>query len=221
MTDAVANWTAVNAAIAAAAVAAGRAAASVRLVAVSKTHDADAIRPVLAAGQRLFGENRVQEAAGKWPALKREFPGVDLHLIGPLQSNKAADAVALFDCIETVDRDKIAAELAREMGRQARAPKLFVQVNIGREKQKAGIDPDEAVAFVARCRAVHGLAIDGLMAIPPAEGDPAPHFARLAGLARQAGVETLSMGMSGDFPAAIAAGATHVRVGSAIFGARG
>ena len=221
MTDAVANLHAVRASIAAACAAAGRPAASVALVAVSKTIPAEAVRPVLAAGQRVFGENRVQEAAGKWPGLKREFPGVELHLIGPLQSNKAAEAVALFDVIETVDRDKIAAGLAKETRRQGRAPALFVQVNVGREPQKAGIDPDEAVAFVARCRDVHGLAIVGLMAIPPAGDDPAPHFALLAALARECGVASLSMGMSGDYVAAIRLGATHVRVGSAIFGTRG
>lgn len=221
MDDAVANLKAVEAAIAAATAEAGRGPGSVTLVAVSKTFPADAIRPVLAAGQRVFGENRVQEAAAKWPALKAEFAGVELHLIGPLQSNKAAEAVALFDVIETVDREKIAAELAKEMRKKGRAPRLFVQVNTGRETQKAGIDPDEAVAFVARCRDVHGLAIAGLMAIPPAEDDPAPHFALLARLARQAGVDNLSMGMSGDYAIAIALGATHVRVGSAIFGVRG
>lgn len=221
MDDAVANLKAVEAAIAAATAEAGRGPGSVTLVAVSKTFPADAIRPVLAAGQRVFGENRVQEAAAKWPALKAEFAGVELHLIGPLQSNKAAEAVALFDVIETVDREKIAAELAKEMRKKGRAPRLFVQVNTGRETQKAGIDPDEAVAFVARCRDVHGLAIAGLMAIPPAEDGPAPHFALLARLATQAGVDNLSMGMSGDYAIAIALGATHVRVGSAIFGVRG
>lgn len=221
MTDAVANLRAVREAIAAACRQAGRAADAVSLVAVSKTYDADAIRPVLAAGQRVFGENRVQEAKAKWPALKTEFPGVELHLIGPLQSNKAAEAVALFDVIETVDREKIAAELAKEMRKQGRAPKLFVQVNTGLEPQKAGIDPREAAVFVARCRDVHGLAIAGLMAIPPAEENPGPHFALLARLAKEAGVEGLSMGMSADYATAIPFGATHVRVGSAIFGTRG
>lgn len=220
MTDAVANLSAVREAIAAACRQAGRPADAVSLVAVSKTYNADAIRPVLAAGQRVFGENRVQEAKAKWPDLKAGFPGVELHLIGPLQSNKAAEAVALFDVIETVDRDKIAAELAKETWKQGRAPKLFVQVNTGLEPQKAGIDPREAAAFVARCRDVHGLAIDGLMAIPPAEENPGPHFALLAKLAREAGVGNLSMGMSGDYEIAIAFGATHVRVGSAIFGVR-
>lgn len=193
---------------------------SVALVAVSKTFDADEIRPVIEAGQRVFGENRLQEAQGKWPTLKDEFPDIELHLIGPLQSNKAKEAVALFDVIETVDREKIAAELAKEIGRQGKAPKLYVQVNTGSEPQKAGIEPREAVAFVARCRDVHGLAIDGLMCIPPADENPGPHFALLAKLAREAGVEELSMGMSGDYDTAIAFGATSVRVGSAIFGTR-
>jgi pyridoxal phosphate enzyme (YggS family) len=192
----------------------------ITLVAVSKTFDANAIRPVLEAGQRVFGENRVQEAQGKWPGLREEFSGVELHLIGPLQSNKAKDAVALFDVIESIDRDKIAAELARETKKQGRTPRLYVQVNIGSEPQKAGIDPKEAVAFVARCRDQHGLAIEGLMCIPPAEENPGPYFALLEKLARQAGVEKLSMGMSGDYETAIAFGATSVRVGSAIFGHR-
>jgi PLP dependent protein len=193
---------------------------SVALVAVSKTFDAGAILPVIEAGQRVFGENRVQEAQGKWPALKDEFPDIELHLIGPLQSNKAKEAVALFDVIETVDREKIAAELAKEIAKQGKAPKLYVQVNTGSEPQKAGIEPREAVAFVARCRDVHGLAIEGLMCIPPADENPGPHFALLAKLAREAGVEKLSMGMSGDYDTAIAFGATSVRVGSAIFGTR-
>jgi PLP dependent protein len=198
-----------------------RAQGSVTLVAVSKTHGPEAIRPVIAAGQRVFGENRVQEAQGKWPGLKAAFPDVELRLIGPLQSNKAADAVALFDVIETVDRDKIAAALAAEMHRQNRAPKLFVQVNTGLEAQKAGIAPADTAAFVTRCREVHGLEIDGLMCIPPADDNPGPHFALLAKLARAAGLEKLSMGMSADFETGIQFGATSVRVGSAIFGARG
>ncbi len=214
------NLAAVRRAIEAASGEAGRAAGAVTLVAVSKTFPADEIAPVIAAGQRVFGENRVQEARTKWPALKAATPGIELHLIGSLQSNKAADAVALFDVIETVDRDRIAAELAKEMRRQGRAPKLYIQVNTGREPQKAGIDPDEAVAFVDRCRTIHGLAIDGLMAIPPADADPAPHFEALARLAREAGVAVLSMGMSADFRTAVRHGATHVRVGSAIFGGR-
>lgn len=197
-----------------------RPAGSVTLVAVSKTFDAEAIRPVIEAGQRVFGENRVQEATAKWPDLKAGRADIELHLIGPLQSNKAREAVALFDVIETVDRDKIAAELAREIARQGKAPRLYVQVNIGSEPQKAGIEPAEAVAFVARCRETHGLAVEGLMCIPPADENPGPHFALLEKLAGQAGVEKLSMGMSGDYETAVAFGATSVRVGSAIFGHR-
>jgi pyridoxal phosphate enzyme (YggS family) len=178
------------------------------------------MRPVIGAGQRVFGENRVQEAQAKWPALKAEFPDIDLHLIGPLQSNKAREAVELFDVIETVDREKIATELAKEMARQGRSPRLYIQVNTGSEPQKAGIEPADAVAFVARCRAVHGLAIEGLMCIPPADENPGPHFALLGKLAREADVMCLSMGMSGDYALAVAFGATSVRVGSAIFGSR-
>ena len=193
---------------------------AVALVAVSKTFGPDEILPVIEVGQRVFGENRVQEAQGKWPALKDAFPDIELHLIGPLQSNKAKEAVALFDVIETVDREKIAAELAKEIEKQGRTPRLYVQVNTGSEPQKAGIEPREAVAFVQRCRDVHGLAIEGLMCIPPADENPGPHFALLAKLAREAGVGKLSMGMSGDYDTAIAFGATSVRVGSAIFGTR-
>ncbi len=220
MSDAVQQLETVRARIAAAESEANRPAGAVTLVAVSKTFDGDAIRPVLAAGQRVFGENRVQEAQGKWPALRGEFPGIELHLIGPLQSNKAKEAVALFDVIETVDREKIASELAKEIARQGKAPKLYVQVNTGSEPQKAGIEPKDAVAFVARCRNEHGLAIGGLMCIPPAEENPGPHFALLEKLAREAGVEKLSMGMSGDYELAVAFGASSVRVGSAIFGHR-
>lgn len=220
MTSAVDNLALVLKAIDEAARQAGRPVGSAGLVAVSKTFDADAIRPAIEAGQRVFGENRVQEAQGKWPALKADYPGIELHLIGPLQSNKAKEAVALFDVIETVDREKIAAELAREIARQGRTPKLYVQVNTGLEEQKAGVDPREAAAFVRRCREVHGLAIEGLMCIPPAEENPGPHFALLAKIAREAGVDKLSMGMSGDYETAIAFGATSVRVGSAIFGSR-
>ena len=198
----------------------GRPAGSVTLVAVSKTFPADEIRPVIEAGQRVFGENRVQEAAGKWPALRKEFPDLELRLIGPLQSNKASDAVALFDVIETVDRDRIATALAREMARQDRRPRLFVQVNTGAEPQKAGIHPRETADFLVRCRDTHGLDIEGLMCIPPLAENPGPHFALLAGLARENGLERLSMGMSADYEAAIAFGATSVRVGSAIFGSR-
>ncbi|WP_137933078.1 YggS family pyridoxal phosphate-dependent enzyme [Mesorhizobium comanense] len=220
MSDTVQQFFAVRAKIAAAGREAGREAGVVTLVAVSKTFEAADIQPVIEAGQRVFGENRVQEAQGKWPALKQAFPDIELHLIGPLQSNKAKEAVALFDVIETVDREKIAAELAREMARQGRTLKLYVQVNTGSEPQKAGIEPREAVAFVGRCRDVHGLAIEGLMCIPPADENPGPHFALLEKLAREAGVEKLSMGMSGDYETAIAFGATSVRVGSAIFGSR-
>ena len=193
---------------------------AVTLVAVSKTFDAEAIRPAIAAGQRVFGENRVQEAQGKWPGLREETAGIELHLIGPLQSNKAAEAVALFDVIETVDREKIARALADEMKKQGRALRLYVQVNTGLEPQKAGIAPDDTVAFVAFCREELGLTIEGLMCIPPADENPGPHFALLAKLAAENGVEKLSMGMSGDFETAIGFGATSVRVGSAIFGSR-
>lgn len=212
--------TEVQARIAAAAREANRDPASVHLVAVSKTFGADDIRPVIEAGQRVFGENRVQEAAGKWPALRERFPDLEVHLIGPLQSNKAREAVELFDVIHTIDREKIAAAIAAEMKALGRAPRLFVQVNTGLEPQKAGIDPREAKAFVERCRDVHGLAIGGLMCIPPADEEPGPHFALLAKLARDCDLPRLSMGMSGDFETAIGFGATHVRVGSAIFGKR-
>lgn len=198
MANAVEQLFTVKARIAAAAREAGRAADAVTLVAVSKTFGAADIRPVIEAGQRAFGENRVQEAQAKWPALKEAFPDIELHLIGPLQSNKAKEAVALFDIIETIDREKIAAELAKEIARQGRSPKLYVQVNTGSEPQKAGIEPREAVAFVARCRDIHGLAIEGLMCIPPADENPGPHFALLEKLGREAGVASLSMGMSGD-----------------------
>ncbi|MBB6409393.1 YggS family pyridoxal phosphate-dependent enzyme [Mesorhizobium sangaii] len=220
MGDAVQQFFAVKAKIAAAEREAGRQAGAVTVVAVSKTFDAADISPVIEAGQRVFGENRVQEAQGKWPALKEAFADIELHLIGPLQSNKAREAVALFDVIETVDRDKIAVELAREIARQGRAPKLYVQVNTGSEPQKAGIEPRDAVAFVTRCRDVHGLAIEGLMCIPPADENPGPHFALLEKLGQEAGVAKLSMGMSGDYETAVAFGATSVRVGSAIFGSR-
>jgi pyridoxal phosphate enzyme (YggS family) len=220
MNELVARLGTVRETISAAEQEAQRAAGSATLVAVSKTFSADEVRPVIEAGQRVFGENRVQEAQGKWPALKAEFPDIELRLIGPLQSNKAREAVELFDVIETVDREKIAAELAKEMTKQGRSPRLYVQVNTGSEPQKAGIDPTEAVAFVERCRGVHGLAIEGLMCIPPADENPGPHFALLAKLAGQSGVEKLSMGMSGDYALAVAFGATSVRVGSAIFGSR-
>ncbi len=210
----------IRARIAAAETEAGRPAGSVTLIAVSKTFNAPGIVPVIDAGQQVFGENRVQEAKGKWPGLRATHASLDLHLIGPLQSNKAAEAVGLFDAIHTIDRDKIAAAVASQVAKQGRRLQLFVQVNTGAEPQKAGVLPGETEAFVARCREVHGLAIAGLMCIPPVEDAPAPHFALLAKLARRLSLPSLSMGMSGDFEIAIAFGATHVRVGSAIFGSR-
>jgi pyridoxal phosphate enzyme (YggS family) len=194
--------------------------AEVTLVAVSKTFDADAIKPVIAQGQRVFGENRVQEAKGKWPELTAATPGIALHLIGPLQSNKVKEAVALFDAIHSVDRDSLCEALAKEFSRQPRRPELFVQINTGEEPQKAGIAPADADAFIARCRETYGLAITGLMCIPPVDETPAPHFALTAKIAARNGLTKLSMGMSADFATAIAFGATHVRVGSAIFGTR-
>ncbi len=190
------------------------------LVAVTKTFPAQAIRPLLESGHRVFGENRVQEAYGKWPQLKQEFFGVELHLIGPLQTNKARDAVELFDVIETVDREKLARILAREMKQSGRKLECFVQVNIGNEPQKAGINVNEAVEFVVHCRKELGLNIVGLMCIPPVEQAPAPYFALLHNLAEQAGVKKLSMGMSADFEVALEIGASHIRVGTALFGRR-
>jgi len=197
-----------------------RARAEVTLIAVSKTFEAEAIEPVIAAGQRVFGENRVQEAKAKWPPLISAHPGIALHLIGPLQSNKAKEAVALFDAIHSVDRPSICEALAKEIDRQQRAPQLFVQLNTGEEPQKAGIAPAEADAFIARCRDQYGLKISGLMCIPPVDDAPAPHFALTAKIAARNGLASLSMGMSADFAIAIQLGATHVRVGSAIFGTR-
>jgi len=220
MAGAVERLAAVNARIAVAAEWAGRDPAGVTLIAVSKTFEAAAIAPVLEAGQRQFGENRVQEAQGKWPGLRERYPDIRLHLIGPLQTNKVREAVALFDAIHSLDREKLAAALANEMARQGRAPALFVQVNTGGEAQKSGIAPGEAVAFVERCRKEYRLEVEGLMCIPPLEGDPIPHFELLRQLAGAAGLKSLSMGMSADFKAAIEHGATHVRVGSAIFGDR-
>src|ERR1700742_4030935 len=199
---------------------AGRDRASVTLIAVSKTFDAGAIAPVIESGQTVFGENRVQEAKGKWPALMQAYPGLQLHLIGPLQSNKAKEAVALFDVIHTVDRPSICQALAKEIESQKRRPELFVQINTGEEPQKAGVAPGEADAFIAACRETYGLTISGLMCIPPVDEPPAPHFALTAKIAHRNGLSLLSMGMSSDFPTAIALGATHVRVGTAIFGAR-
>jgi pyridoxal phosphate enzyme (YggS family) len=193
---------------------------SVTLVAVSKTFDAEAIAPVIAAGQRVFGENRVQEAQRKWPALMAEHPAIALHLIGPLQSNKAKEAVALFDAIHSVDRPSICEALRKEIERQNRRPDLFVQINTGEEPQKAGVAPADADAFISACRDTYGLAIAGLMCIPPLDDAPAPHFALTAKIAKRNGLTQLSMGMSADFAVAIALGATHVRVGSAIFGTR-
>lgn len=198
----------------------GRDDKAVELVAVSKTFTADAIIPVLEAGQRVFGENRVQEALGKWPELKQQYAGIKLHLIGPLQSNKAGDAVGLFDVIETIDRPKIARAISTEMKRQGRDVELFVQVNTGAEPQKAGIMPEDTDQFVELCRNEIGLKIAGLMCIPPFDEEPSLHFALLSKLAERNRVEMLSMGMSSDFETAIAFGATHVRVGSAIFGQR-
>jgi pyridoxal phosphate enzyme (YggS family) len=197
-----------------------RDAAGVTLVAVSKTHPAEAILPVLAAGQRVFGENRVQEAKAKWPALRERHPDLALHLIGPLQSNKAREAVALFDAIHTVDRESLAGALAKEIERQGRRPRLFVEVNTAGEAQKAGVLPQDADAFIQACRTTYGLAIEGLMCIPPAAEPPAPHFALLAKIAQRNGLPLLSMGMSADYEIAVRFGATHVRVGSAIFGSR-
>jgi pyridoxal phosphate enzyme (YggS family) len=194
--------------------------ASVTLVAVSKTFAGDAIEPVIASGQRVFGENRVQEAKAKWPDLMARHPGIELHMIGPLQSNKAKEAVALFDAIHSVDRPSLCDALAKEIGRQGRKPRLFVEINTGAEEQKAGVLPQDADAFLAKCRSDYGLTIDGLMCIPPAEEAPAPHFALTAKIAARNGLKLLSMGMSADYAVAIAMGATHVRVGSAIFGAR-
>jgi pyridoxal phosphate enzyme (YggS family) len=194
--------------------------ASVTLVAISKTFGAEAIEPVIAAGQRVFGENRVQEAKAKWPALTARHGGIELHLVGPLQSNKAKEAVALFDAIHSVDRPSLAEALAKEIGKQGRAPTLFVEVNTGAEPQKAGVLPEAADAFLKKCREDYGLAIAGLMCIPPFDEPPAPHFALTAKIAKRNGLALLSMGMSADFPIAIAFGATHVRVGTAIFGGR-
>jgi pyridoxal phosphate enzyme (YggS family) len=216
-----ANLQAVKARVEAAARAAGRAVGSVTLVAVSKTHPAARIRPALESGHRIFGENRVQEAKGKWPALRAAFPDIELHLIGPLQTNKAKEAVALFDVIETVDRPKLAAALAREMAAQGRRPNCLIEVNIGAEPQKAGVAPDDVPAFLAACREDYKLPIVGLMCIPPHGEPPEPHFARLAELARRSSLPLVSMGMSEDFEIAVRLGATHVRVGTAIFGARG
>jgi pyridoxal phosphate enzyme (YggS family) len=214
------NLAAVREKISAAARLAKRDPAEVTLVAVSKTHGEDLVAAALAAGQRVFGENRVQEAQAKFPSLRQRFPDLELHLIGPLQTNKAADAVALFDVIQSLDRPKLARALAKEMAKQGRRPNCLVQVNTGEEPQKAGVAPAEAEDFVAFCRGELDLPLGGLMCIPPAEEDPAPHFALLRRLAERCGLPLVSMGMSGDFETAVELGATHVRVGTAIFGAR-
>jgi PLP dependent protein len=199
---------------------AGRDPASVTLVAISKTFGADAIEPVITAGQRIFGENRVQEAKAKWPPLMARHEALELHLVGSLQSNKAKDAVALFDAIHSVDRTSLAEALAKEIAKQARRPLLFVEINTGGEPQKSGVLPQDADSFLTACRGRYGLAISGLMCIPPFDEAPAPHFALTAQIARRNGLQLLSMGMSADFSTAIAFGATHVRVGTAIFGVR-
>ena len=218
--DVAANLDAVRGRIRAAAEAAGRDASAVSLVAVSKAHDAARVEPALAAGYQCFGENRVQEAAGKWPALRERYRGIALHLIGPLQTNKVRDALALFDVIETVDRPKLAEALAQEIDRSGRSVSLRIEVNVGEEPQKAGVPPEELPAFVALCRESLGLPVTGLMCIPPLGEEPAPYFALLAKLAARHGLGELSMGMSADYEVAVAFGATSVRVGTAIFGER-
>jgi pyridoxal phosphate enzyme (YggS family) len=218
--DIAANLAAVRARMAVAARAAGREPADISLVAVSKTHPGEAVRQALAAGQRVFGENRVQEAAAKFPPLRAAFPDLRLHLIGPLQTNKAVDAVRLFDVIESLDRSKLAAALTAAMAKTGRRPACFIQVNTGEEPQKAGIAPADADGFIAECRERQGLPVVGLMCIPPADVPPAPHFALLRDIARRHGLSRLSMGMSADFETAIRFGATEIRVGTAVFGAR-
>lgn len=220
MSAAADHLTEVKGRIAEAAKAAGRAAADVTLVAVSKTHGADRVRELLDAGQRVFGENRVQEAEEKFPSLQLEYPDLELHLIGPLQTNKARDAVALFNVIQSVDRERLAATLAKEMERAGKRPHCFIQVNTGEEPQKAGILPADLDAFVVACREVHKLPIVGLMCIPPVDEEPALHFALLTKMAARNGLSQVSMGMSADYETAVRLGATHVRVGSALFGAR-
>ncbi len=219
--DIAAALNAVRVRIAAAAREAGRAPAEISLVAVAKTHSADAIARAIGAGQRLFGENRVQEAQAKWPALKSQHPGVRLHLVGPLQTNKLRDAIGLFDVIETLDREKLAEEMVKERDKGRRLPPCYIQVNIGEESQKAGIAPDAADDFVRHCRGALALPVAGLMCIPPHDDAPAPYFALLAEIAARNSIDILSMGMSGDYEIAIKLGATHVRVGTAIFGTRG
>ena len=219
-TDVAARLSDVKAQMAIAAAEVGRDEAEIALVAVGKTFGTEHIRPVLEAGHRVFGENRVQEAISKWPALRADYPDIELHLIGALQSNKAKDAVELFDVIESLDRPKLARALAVAMEKSGRRPDCLIQVNTGSETQKAGVPPDNADRFIASCREEHGLPILGLMCIPPVDDAPALHFALLRDIARRNGLDVLSMGMSADYETAIAQGATHVRVGSAIFGAR-
>lgn len=218
--DPVANLARIRAALNAAADEAGRNGEAIAIVAVSKLHGPARIIPLLEAGHRAFGENRVQEAMAKWPTLKERFAGVELHLIGPLQTNKAKEAVALFDVIESLDRPKLARALAGEMARQGRRPRLFIQINTGDEPQKAGVAPGEADAFIAECRNAYALTIDGLMCIPPADEAPAPHFALLAKIAARKGLKSLSIGMSGDYEIAAQLGASQVRIGTEIFGER-
>ena len=220
MSDSAANLSDILARIAAARKKAVAPAPSTTLIAVTKTHEADAIRPVLDAGHRVFGENRVQEAMGKWPALRAAYRDIELHLIGPLQSNKTREAVETFDAIHSLDRPKLAHALKAELEKSNKSPTLFIQVNTGEEPQKAGIAPRDTAAFIALCRDELRLPVKGLMCIPPNNENPAPHFALLQKLARENGLPLLSMGMSGDFESAIKFGATHVRVGSAIFGER-
>lgn len=221
MSDVIERLGQVRATIARAAKDCGRGAAEISLIAVSKTMPAEVIAEALAAGQRLFGENYVQESREKWPELRERCPDLVIHMIGPLQSNKAQDAVALFDAIQTLDRESLAKELAKAIQKQGRSPEMFVQVNTGEEPQKGGISPREADAFIGLCRDVYDLPVIGLMCIPPLMDQPSPHFAMLNRIAARNGLKGLSMGMSADFEAAIQLGATHVRVGSAIFGARG
>ena len=220
MADAAERLEHVLSAIGSAEAEAGRDKGSVHLIAVSKTFGPEAIEPVLAAGQRLFGENRVQEAVAKWPGLLQLYPDASVHLIGPLQTNKAKDAVALFDAVHSLDRERLAAALAKEFDKQDRRPELFVEVNTGEEEQKAGVSPKQTAGFVETCRTQYGLEISGLMCIPPLEDAPGPHFALLAKIASECGLKNLSMGMSADFETAIAFGATHVRIGTAVFGPR-
>lgn len=220
MSEAAENLSEVRGQIEKAAKAAGREPSSVRLIAISKTFEETQITPVIEAGQKFFGENRVQEAKAKWPGLRERFSGIELHLVGPLQTNKVKEALALFDVIHSVDRAKLAAELAKEIQKAGKSPQLFVQVNTGAEPQKAGVLPEDTDAFIRECRETYSLNILGLMCIPPVEEAPAPHFALTRKIAERNGLKLLSMGMSADFESAINFGATHVRVGSAIFGSR-